>query len=371
MPSKTEYNSFRDVELHKKLEDYLQKRQKRIFNNLNTLLTQISPFPQIIKGKKNDSFSYTYILEEVVSNYKGNEYRIMNLAARNPEHLDPDEDDHLLGYLNSVIMSFITRYGAMAPIDMTLYRGLSFMSREKLTKFMNNMVPGQPIVNREFMSMTPQVHTAFSFASTRYSVILILSLPKGTPMYVYTFFLQDWEPEVVLPNCAKWIVDKVEDVDEYRSYVYLHLSTIGTMRFDVLPKDNSKLESSVPELIPVGKGKYIRKIDKSELITLYRYIYYYYMFRYKHKLVKSGFKGSDIIKNIVKQEFLAYKKHGGCHTFEEIKGYGVPTSLLKKLSKEKGSSSPKSAKSVSFETSSTSSISSTISEDEERYEPEF
>ena len=380
---------FQDFRLHQKLQDYLQKRQVRLFRNLDRELEKISPFkvsidPMNLTPDPDDDFvpsaSYTDTLQLVVMSYKGSGYRLMNRIVRVPD--DPEvqlttNDDPsgpsydkwdrrnnvyiLRCYIDAVLFAFITRYGPTAPVDMMLYRGLSLPEKPR-QEFIDKMKIGSTVTNREFLSVTPRWMTAQDFATGQSfyeGVYLILQIPKGTPMYVFTFHLENWEPETVLPNCTRWVIDDVKtkkivkqfrDYDDYGGYytytktfhstlIYMHLTDIGRMKYEAYPGLDSFMETSQAKPHG-GTGKHmVRTIQKYELIAMQRFILYRtvmnkYFFE-SDAMTPQQMQIFNVCYAMLKKTYEKYGINGGCSTFEDILGHGLPTTLLKKIAMEK------------------------------------
>lgn len=207
-----------DFDLDKRLQEHLMIRQKNVLSNMTGALERLYPFASRPYGNIFDEEGdmYMAMLMEARRKYIGSEFKVINLMMREPR--DPSLDrvsneTKRKAFCSSRVLSFMASRGAQAPVDMTLYRGMGF-SESFQDAFMETFQAGREVVVREFMSVTPSTRVAKSFFTSYKSdvslnVLLVLSLPKGTPMIVKAIDLAAKESEVILPNCTKWIVDSV------------------------------------------------------------------------------------------------------------------------------------------------------------------
>ena len=113
--------------------------------------------------------------------YKMNKYYMINMILRDPQNpyvLAKSLEERRTAFGAARILAFLYRHGPMAPIDMTIYRGMRLNADTK-GPFLATFQPGREVVFKEILSTTPSLRVAKRFAG---DVLLILSLPKGTPL---------------------------------------------------------------------------------------------------------------------------------------------------------------------------------------------
>ncbi|KAI8817779.1 uncharacterized protein EV422DRAFT_539906 [Fimicolochytrium jonesii] len=170
------------------------------------------------------------VLDKVWAQYYASiDYEVINLIQRNPKDpfLTHNEHQAITCFLTARYLALLMRLGTRTPKDMTLYRGIS-IRQNKLDQFRQTYVPGRRIITNEFMSTTPTLDIAHSFTMYPNSaaVMMVLSIPRGTPIDVGNNHAV--EEEAVLHNCTQWRVDAMHMIDPNTFRVYMHLEAMST-----------------------------------------------------------------------------------------------------------------------------------------------
>lgn len=216
-------------ELTQEQQDEIIKQEKEVRGALAKEMEAIAPFDaQPFHGQLGDSW-YRAIGFLITGYTFGDTYVKINNLFRGDTNISPNAiSSYIKPFILARAMSILTRSGSIAPAKLTVFRGVG-LKASALSTFLNHYAPGQVIHAKEPLSTTFKYEVAEIFAQAEISVILIISLPKGTPFRVISF--EAYEAELILPNCSNLVVDEVKSVGR-KHFVYMHMVSVGTLKHD-------------------------------------------------------------------------------------------------------------------------------------------
>lgn len=228
-----------DVDIDQVLQTTLYTIQKAFWKDLEERLQRVAPVKRFIWRNLEYTTYIPIILEGVLHDYFGSWYKGINSILRKDPKETSFDDETLTWFTQARVISFMTRRGTTAPVDMTLYRG-TFYSKASSNPHQidSKYQPGMIVEYSQLLSTTNSIEVARTFSGKEWNerglrIIYILQVPKGSPFHVKRLdrdvYNRKNEPEIVFPNCTRWVVDRREpsNDDLGRVYIYMHLKEVG------------------------------------------------------------------------------------------------------------------------------------------------
>ncbi len=240
MTTTSSTNGLVDVDIDLVLQHSLYATQRAFWKTLEQRLQRVAPFKTVLWRNLEYKSYIQIILEGVFFDYFGSWYRGINQILRKDPNETETDHDSLIWFTQARIMSFMTRRGTTAPVDMTLYRGVFYNNEDSNPSEIDSKYqPGMAVEYNQILSTTNSVEVALTFSGKNWKeqglrIIYIMQIPKGSPFHVKRLdrdvYNRKNEPEIIFPNCTRWVVDRREASNDNlgRIYVYMHLQAVGS-----------------------------------------------------------------------------------------------------------------------------------------------
>lgn len=257
-----------DFVLDQAQADYLENQWENIQENLWDVMEKIQPL-----GPKK----YERWHRAILNAYKFADYGPINRifseisqAGISSRRANTDETDPMIYLYAKYISILITNICPRIPVPTVFYRGIK-ISKQDSAGFLRTFEPGNEIVFPEFMSTSPFLRLARSFAMNSQvdglSVMFILRMPAGMPALIYGDLISrdGREQEAVLPNCTRWLVSNISSDD--MTYVELVFDGLGMVTF---PNQSQNPVQNLQDTILQIKDLSERQAEVKHEIDLYK-----------------------------------------------------------------------------------------------------